>query len=343
MADEGTRPIIVKRIKKVAGGHHGGVWKIAYADFVTAMMAFFLLMWLLGSTAKGSLSGIAEYFQTPLLVAMGGGSGSGDSSSVIQGGGQDLTRKDGQVKRGETVAAKKTYNIKASQADLEKALEKAEAGQLRALKVKIEAMIESNPVLNKFKNQLLLDITSEGLRIQIIDEQNRPMFASAKAELQPYTKEILREIGFALNDVPNRISLSGHTDASAYSSGEKGYSNWELSADRANASRKELILGGMIESKVLRVVGLSSAVLYDKENPYNPVNRRISIIVMNKRAEDAASREGARAVNVVSGDEDGAEVTVGPANVTGTPLAVPAPAPAPVPVRVPAPSAAVPR
>ncbi len=341
MADEGTRPIIVKRIKKVAGGHHGGAWKIAYADFVTAMMAFFLLMWLLGSTAKGSLSGIAEYFQTPLLVAMGGGSGSGDSSSVIQGGGQDLTRKDGQVKRGETIAPKKTYNIKASQSDLEKALEKAEAGQLKALKVKIEAMIESNPTLNKFKNQLLLDITSEGLRIQIIDEQNRPMFASAKAELQPYTKEILREIGFALNDVPNRISLSGHTDASAYSSGEKGYSNWELSADRANASRKELIYGGMAESKVLRVVGLSSAVLYDKENPYNPINRRISIIVMNKRAEDAASREGARAVNVVSGDEDGAEVTVGPTDVTGPPVS--APAPAPVPVRAPTPAAAVPR
>ncbi len=335
MADEGTRPIIVKRIKKVAGGHHGGAWKIAYADFVTAMMAFFLLMWLLGSTAKGSLSGIAEYFQTPLLVAMGGGSGSGDSSSVIQGGGQDLTRKDGQVKRGETVAPKKTYNIKASQADLEKALEKAEAGQLKALKVKIEAMIESNPTLNKFKNQLLLDITSEGLRIQIIDEQNRPMFASAKAELQPYTKEILREIGFALNDVPNRISLSGHTDASAYSSGEKGYSNWELSADRANASRKELIFGGMTESKVLRVVGLASAVLYDKENPLNPINRRISIIVMNKKAEDAASREGARAVNVVSGDEDGAEVTVGPSDLTGTSV--------PAPVRVPSPAAAVPR
>ncbi|MDY7575358.1 flagellar motor protein MotB [Actimicrobium sp. CCI2.3] len=335
MADEGTRPIIVKRIKKVAGGHHGGAWKIAYADFVTAMMAFFLLMWLLGSTAKGSLSGIAQYFQTPLTVAMGGGSGSGDSSSVIQGGGQDLTRKDGQVKRGETVAPKKTYNIKASQSDLEKALEKAEAGQLKALKVKIEALIESNPMLNKFKNQLLLDITSEGLRIQIIDEQNRPMFASAKAELQPYTKEILHEIGFALNDVPNRISLSGHTDASTYSSGEKGYSNWELSADRANASRKELIFGGMNESKVLRVVGLSSAVLYDKENPFNPINRRISIIVMNKKAEDAASREGARAVNVVSGDEDGAEVTTGPSDLTGSP--------APAPARAPSPAATVPR
>ena len=268
MADEGNRPIVVKRIKKVSGGAHGGAWKIAYADFVTAMMAFFLLMWLMGSTTKGSLQGIAEYFQTPLAVAMQGGSGSGDSSSVIQGGGKDLTRKDGQVKKGDTVAPKKTYNIKAAK----EALEKVEAGQLKALKGRIEAVIDASPMLNKYKNQLLLDITSDGLRIQIIDEQNRPMFANAKAELQPYTKEILHEIGRSLNDVPNKISLSGHTDASTYSSGDKGYSNWELSADRANASRQELIVGGMNESKVLRVVGLASAVLYDKENPLNPIN-----------------------------------------------------------------------
>jgi chemotaxis protein MotB len=130
------------------------------------------------------------------------------------------------------------------------------------------------------------------LRIQIVDEQNRPMFALAKAELQPYTKVILYEIGRALNDVPNRISLSGHTDAAVYSNGEKGYSNWELSADRANASRRALVLGGMEDSKVLRVVGLSSAVLFDKENPLNPVNRRISIIVMNKKAEEVASQDG---------------------------------------------------
>ena len=201
MADEGTRPIIVKRIKKSGGGAHGGAWKIAYADFVTAMMAFFLLMWLLGSTAKGSLSGIAEYFQTPLAVAMQGGSGAGDSSHVIQGGGTDLTRKDGQVKRGDTVAPKKTYNIKAAK----EALEKIEAGQLLALKNRIEGVIQSNATLSKFKNQLLLDITSEGLRIQIIDEQNRPMFANAKAELQTYTKDILHEIGRSLNDVPNKI------------------------------------------------------------------------------------------------------------------------------------------
>jgi len=139
---------------------------------------------------------------------------------------------------------------------------------------------------------LMLDITTEGLRIQIVDEQNRPMFASGRAELQPYTRDILREIGRMLNDVPNRISLSGHTDATPYPSGEKGYSNWELSADRANASRRELIVGGMGESKVVRVVGLSSAVLFEKNDPFNPINRRISIIIMNKKAEEAITRDG---------------------------------------------------
>ncbi|HZW23204.1 flagellar motor protein MotB [Noviherbaspirillum sp.] len=293
MADEGLRPIIVKRIKKGGGGHHGGAWKIAYADFVTAMMAFFLLMWLLGSTAKGDLQGIAEYFRTPLKVAMSGGSGAGDSSSVVQGGGKDLTRKDGQVKKGDDPDIKKTYNLQAAHLQqAEKELEKAEMARLRALKSKIEDVIEARPTLRQFKKQLLIDITTEGLRIQIVDEQNRPMFALAKAELQPYTKEILLEIGRALNDVPNRISLSGHTDATPYASGEKGYSNWELSADRANASRRALIAGGMDEAKVLRVVGLSSAVLFDKQDPFNPINRRISIIVMNKKTEETASRDG---------------------------------------------------
>ncbi|MFC0348468.1 flagellar motor protein MotB [Undibacterium danionis] len=288
MANEELRPIIVKRIKKVAGGHHGGAWKIAYADFVTAMMAFFLLMWLLGSTAKGNLQGIAEYFQTPLKVAMAGGDGSGDSSSVIKGGGKDLSLREGQQRKGEIEAVKKTYNLQAAEA----ALARADAERLKNLKEKIEAAIESNATLKQFKKQLLLDITTEGLRIQMVDEKNRPMFASAKADLQPYTREILHEIGLALNEVPNRISLSGHTDAAPYGSGEKGYSNWELSADRANASRRELIYGGMDEKKVLRVVGLSSSVLFDKEEPLNPINRRISIIVMNKKAELSASQDG---------------------------------------------------
>ncbi len=236
---------------------HGGAWKIAYADFVTAMMAFFLLMWLLGSTTKGDLQGIADYFQTPLKVAMAGGSGSGDSSSVIKGGGRDLTRSVGQIKKSDDrEKSRKTYNLKAAQAEMAR-MEKA---QLEALKQRIDSAIENSPTLKQYKNQLLIDITTDGLRIQIVDEQNRPMFALAKAELQPYTREILLEIGQLLNGIPNKISLSGHTDATPFQGGEKGYSNWELSADRANASRRALVAGGMDEAKVLRVVGLSSAV-----------------------------------------------------------------------------------
>jgi chemotaxis protein MotB len=286
MSDQ-KAPIIVKRIKKVTGGHHGGAWKIAYADFVTAMMAFFLLMWLLGSTTKGDLAGIADYFNTPLKVAMQGGSGSGDSSSVIKGGGTDLTRKAGQVKKGETEAEKKSYNLKAAQAEMER----REAEKLKQLKKNLEKAIEANPTLKQFKRQLLIDITSEGLRIQIVDEQNRPMFNLASAELQPYTKIILREIGKVLNDVENRISLSGHTDAVQYANAGRGYSNWELSADRANASRRELIVGGMEDAKILRVVGLASSVPFKEAKPTDPVNRRISIIVLNKRTEDAITKE----------------------------------------------------
>ncbi|SHG58949.1 flagellar motor protein MotB [Massilia sp. CF038] len=300
MADEGLRPIIVKRIKKTAGGHHGGAWKIAYADFVTAMMAFFLLMWLLGSTSKGDLNGIAEFFQTPLKVAMQGGSGSGDSSSIIKGGGADLTRRNGQVKKGDTAPEKKTYDLKAAKA----LLAAEEAGRLKSLKAKIEATIEANPLLKKYQKQLLIDITSEGLRIQIVDEQNRPMFAVGSAQVQPYTAEILHVIGMVLNEVPNRISLSGHTDSTPYMT-DAGYSNWELSADRANASRRELVLGGMNDAKIMRVVGLASAMHLDRKDPFNPINRRISIIVMNKATEEAVMRDGAALE--VSADASAAE------------------------------------
>ncbi len=330
MADEGLRPIIVKRIKKSGGGHHGGAWKIAYADFVTAMMAFFLLMWLLGSTTKGNLQGIADYFSTPLKVAMAGGSGSGDATSVIKGGGKDMTRVDGQQKKGED---KSSSTSKASLKAAEEELTRQENKRLKSLKERIEQAIDSNPSLRQYKNQLLLDITSEGLRIQIVDEKNRPMFALSRAELQPYTKLILHEIAKTLNDIPNRISLSGHTDATPYSSGEKSYSNWELSSDRANASRRELIAGGMEDTKMLRVVGLSSAVLFDASDPYNPINRRISIIVMNKKTEESITKEN-RTIDVVN--EETAKETV-ENSVNGAAIAPPAAVRVPV---APAPAAA---
>jgi chemotaxis protein MotB len=288
MSDGTQRPIIVKRVRKHAHGHHGGAWKIAYADFVTAMMAFFLLMWLLGSTTSGDLKGISEYFQTPLKVALMGGSGSGDSSSIIKGGGQDLTRTEGQQKKGEIREERKIINLKAAEAELAH----REKLKLQELRDRINQAIDASPALKQFRKQLLLDVTSEGLRIQIVDEQNRPMFASGSAQLQPYTREILHEIGRALNDVPNRIGISGHTDAQAYSGGERGYSNWELSGDRANAARRELISGGMLETRVLRVVGLSSAVPIDAASPLSPNNRRIGIVVMNKKTEEAVSKDG---------------------------------------------------
>ena len=291
MSDD-LRPIVVKRVKKVAGGHHGGAWKIAYADFVTAMMAFFLLMWLLGSTASGDLKGIADYFQNPLRIASQGGSGTGDSSSVLKGGGKDLTRSAGQVKGGDIEAKSKTVNLKETNAEqARKAFEEREKAMLGELKQNIEKLIESNPALRQFKNQLLVDVTSEGLRIQIVDEQNRPMFDTSSAELKPYTRVILREIGKALNAVPNKLSLSGHTDAAQFGGGDKGFSNWELSANRANASRRELIAGGMDEHKVLRVVGLASTVLFDRNDPLSSINRRISIVVLNRKSEEALLQE----------------------------------------------------
>ncbi|WP_291995648.1 flagellar motor protein MotB [Candidatus Accumulibacter sp. ACC003] len=319
MSDD-VRPIVIKRIKKVAGGHHGGAWKIAYADFVTAMMAFFLLMWLLGSTASGDLQGIADYFQNPLKIASQGGSGTGDSSSVLKGGGKDLTRAAGQVKGGDIDAKSKTVNLKETNAEAaRKVFEEREKLVLGELKQSIEKLIESNPALKQFKSQLLIDITSEGLRIQIVDEQNRPMFDTSSADLKAYTRVILHEIGKALNAVPNKVSLSGHTDAAQFSGGDRGFSNWELSANRANASRRELVAGGMDEYKVLRVVGLASTVLFDKNDPLSSINRRISIVVLNKRAEESLLLEDSKAGTVEVGSEglDANSITAPPTGKAG--------------------------
>ncbi len=283
MADESQRPIIVKRVKKGGHGHHGGAWKIAYADFVTAMMAFFLLMWLLGSVSQGTLQGISEYFKTPLKVALSGGQGAGDATAVIKGGGTDLTRQAGQVKRSnrspEDVAAEKK--------------------RLKALHDKISADLRTSNVLKFYKDQLRLEMTPDGLKIQLLDEKNRPMFASGSAALLPHTREILRELGYELNAVPNLLSVSGHTDAAPFSGGQQGYSNWELSADRANAARRELILGSMDPSKILRVVGLASANPLNRQNHFSPENRRIEIVILNRDAVDRIRSDGASAETAV--------------------------------------------
>lgn len=290
------QPIIIKKVKK--GGHaaHGGAWKIAYADFVTAMMAFFLLMWLLGSTTEGDKKGIAEFFQSPLKVAMLGGSGSGDSSSVVRGGGKDLTRETGQVKEGDSNAKKSSYTLRA----LKEEQRKAERTRLEQLKTKVEQVLSENPKLAALGGQIRLDMTKEGLRIQIVDEGNRPMFDSGSAVVKPYMRELLRELGSVLTEVPNRLTVEGHTDAQPFPGGDKGYSNWELSADRANASRRELVAGGLSEARMLRVQGLAASKLLDAKDPNSALNRRISIIVMNRDAEDAVLK------NLPAEDDDAA-------------------------------------
>ena len=281
------QPIIIKKVKKGGHGAHGGAWKIAYADFVTAMMAFFLLMWLLGSTAEGDKKGIADYFNSPLkLSLMGGASGSGDSSSVVKGGGTDLTRTSGQVKAGDVQAQRRTLQLKALKAEQQR----AEAARLEQLKQKVEAALAASPKLAAMKSQIRLDMTRDGLRIQIVDEHNRAMFDSGSAVVKPYMRELLHEIGAVLAEVPNKLTLEGHTDAQPFGAGERGYSNWELSSDRANASRREINAGGLPEDRVLLVQGLASSVLFDPAAPDSPVNRRISIIVMNREAEDRLRR-----------------------------------------------------
>ncbi len=277
------QPIIVKKIKK--GGHavHGGAWKIAYADFVTAMMAFFLLMWLLGSTSEGDKKGLSDYFSSPLKVAMMGGSGAGASNSVIQGGGSDLTKSAGQTKRTDSAdpLAKKAASD-AARAEVAK----QDAKKLAILSAKISSVISNSPRLMEFSSQIKLETIPDGLQIQIVDDQNRAMFDVGSALVKPYMRDILREIGNALNGVENKISLDGHTDRSPYGNGERGYSNWELSADRANASRRELVASGMPDEKLARVTGLSSSSLLDTQNPLSAGNRRITILVMTREAEE---------------------------------------------------------
>ena len=277
------QPIIIKKVVK--GGHaaHGGAWKIAYADFVTAMMAFFLMMWLIGSTTDGDKKGIADYFQSPLKVAlMGGGSGSGDSSHVVKGGGEDISRSAGQVKKSDVDAEKSTFNLR----KLKEEQIRAEAARLKETQDKIESELRNNAKLAEFASQIKLDMTRDGLRIQIVDEQARPMFDSGSALVKPYMRELLRTIGGVLLEVPNRLTVEGHTDALPFAGGERGYSNWELSSDRANASRRELLAGGLPEDRVLRVLGLASSVPFVRDDPLDPQNRRISLIVMNREAED---------------------------------------------------------
>ena len=286
MAGKDEKPtIFVRRVKKIqGGGHHGGSWKVAYADFVTAMMAFFMVMWLVGALTTKQREAVSDYFKNPSPIAGNSpapspgmnGPGGASNSMIKLGGTMELPKGPG---------AEFTRDPADQKSDADK--KRQERERLEQLMQDLNEAIAKSQALEPFKDQLLLDITAEGLRIQIVDKQNRMMFDLGSAKLMPYTAEILHEIAGFVNRVPNRVSIAGHTDTANYAT-RIGYSNWELSADRANAARRALLEGGMDPSKIARVVGFGAAVLFDKKDPLNPVNRRISIVVMTKAAEEAA-------------------------------------------------------
>lgn len=326
MTDQKAPIIIVRRDRRRRPSFHGGSWKVAYADFVTAMMAFFLVMWLLSVTTQRQREAVSDYFRNPSLSH---GSSTVEPSGALGPGGASTS----MIRLGSTSAMPQgpgSGGAGVTQVDASAAERRArmiEHHRLQALMRQLHAAIEKSQALRPFKDQLLLDITPDGLRIQIVDKKNRPMFDLGSDRLKPYTARLLHELAGFLNAVPNRISITGHTDDARYSS-IRGYSNWELSADRANAARRALVAGGMSDGKIERVVGLAATVPFDKADPGAPLNRRISILVMSKAAmratQTAALKSIARlrqALPAIDGDTvkaQGVAVPHGQARAPGT-------------------------
>lgn len=265
------RPIVIRR-KKVVHAHHGGAWKIALADFMTALMAFFLVLWILSIASEEERQGVAEYFSTPLVTAITGGERSG-STRVIPGGGADPTHSEGERARIDTL-----QRTRPSMQERRFFMEVQE---------RIERAIELDPELRQLRSQMRFDLTHEGLRIQLFDTDQRPMFELGSDQVAPYMRSLLRTIAPLLNELPNELSISGHTDSVPYAGGYRGYSNWELSNDRANASRRELIAGGFDPGQLLRVSGFADRVLLPETEPTDPVNRRIELVVLLPEIADA--------------------------------------------------------
>ena len=266
------QPIIIKRKKVVAGGHHGGSWKVAFADFATAMMAFFLVLWLTATASPEQKKAVEGYFRDPVGFTEGGSPNPVDlegSASVVNEASPDI----------------ESSQIQIEDEVVDELSETLEQRRMQELFQELKEQIKQDATLQEFKDQLLIDITDEGLRIQIVDRSGRPMFDSGRAELKYYSQDILFELAKTLGSVNNKLSITGHTDSTPFS-GRPGYTNWELSADRANTARRALVAGGVRQQQIARVVGLSDSVLFDNEDPNAPVNRRISIIVLNKKTVD---------------------------------------------------------
>lgn len=269
----GERPrVIIRRKRAAVGGHHGGAWKIAFADFMTALMALFLVLWVISTATPEQLKGLADYFSTPLAQAVAGGDRQTASDSAIPGGGPDPIFNEGE---------RANVHLRPQPRPSE------QRRRLRHLRERIERTIQSDAHLRQYRDQMRLDMTQEGLRIQLVDSDRRPMFELGSDTISPYMRDLLRAIAPLLNSLPNRLSIRGHTDSRRYNDGDQGYSNWELSSDRANASRRELVAAGLDDDRLLRVSGVADRAPLPGTRPDDAVNRRIELIVLTP---DAAQR-----------------------------------------------------
>lgn len=291
--------IVVKRSINKKENDHGGSWKIAYADFMTVMMAFFLVMWLLSSFTSEQRQQIAEYFKMPIKVGVAQGDKASLSDSVIPGGGDDILKKEGEVFKN---SRQKTNAIK-------------NHDHLQRVMRRLENLIKTDPHLSNFISNLRLSLTDDGLLIQIVDSQDRPMFKVGSPVPENYMVNILRALVEVLNELPNRIIITGHTDSLPYANGGQGYSNWELSSDRANASRRILVSHGMASDKFLRVIGMADTMSQPDTAPGAPINRRISILMLNPEEEQEILHEDVLLHNAVSPPVDVKQDTAAPATL----------------------------
>ena len=290
MADH-QQQIIIKRVKKVAGGHHGGAWKVAYADFVTAMMAFFLLLWLLNAVTEEQLTGVSNYFAPTMasksqsgaggmlggkVIGQGAEESNTSSPSLVQHlppssigpGGEDLTQGNAdETKSGMT------------EKDFKEKLAEREQKRFEKAKEMLESAVNGIPELKQYQGSMLVDNTQEGLRIQLTDQEGLAMFPSGSSAMYGYTRALLDLVARVVNQLPNKVSISGYTDSVPFHD-SSGYTNWELSAARALASRRALVAAGVPDGRIDRVVGKADTDPLVKDDPKAPRNRRISIILL---------------------------------------------------------------
>jgi chemotaxis protein MotB len=303
MADE-VQPIIIKKIVKGGHGHHGGAWKVAYADFVTAMMAFFLLMWLLNATTDDQKKGIADYF-TPATVSksksgagglLGGQTvsspGAMQSDTSMPSASLDLKptsgASDGDAE--EDVGSSGNEDLsKMSSEELQEALAKREEEAFDEAEQKLRQAIEDVPDLKDLAKNLVIDHTAEGLRIQVIDREGKPMFPSGSANMFERTRKLMTKIAQVIATTKNKVAISGHTDSTKFKGKRAGHGNWELSTGRALSSRRALVAGGLTVKRIARVVGKAATEPLLKDDPASARNRRISIVLLREGGPLSAS------------------------------------------------------